>query len=181
MNKKTGVFGSAFNPPHMGHADVVDQALIHFDRVILVPSFAHAFGKVMAPYPMRLEMTHVLVSENNWGKRVEVSNIEASIAANKPLSEPIYTFDTLTMLAAEDPLRDLSVIIGPDNAASDIWQKFYKAQEIDKRWGRWCAVERKQIRSSDIRNAIRAHKHIDHSLCPMSIIKTYTDYIFQPK
>ena len=36
---KIAVFGSAFNPPHMGHADVVTQALAHFDRVILVPNF----------------------------------------------------------------------------------------------------------------------------------------------
>ena len=43
--QRTGVFGSAFNPPTRGHYDVLTQAAPHFDRRLLVPSVAHAFRK----------------------------------------------------------------------------------------------------------------------------------------
>ncbi|HIB77351.1 MAG TPA: hypothetical protein EYO58_06995 [Flavobacteriales bacterium] len=39
------VFGSAFNPPHLGHMDVVRQCLSHVDQVLIVPSARHPFGK----------------------------------------------------------------------------------------------------------------------------------------
>ena len=42
------IFGSAFDPPTLGHADAV-QFLLEtkkFDQVWLVPSFRHAFAKI---------------------------------------------------------------------------------------------------------------------------------------
>ena len=38
---KIGVLGASFNPPTRGHEDVVNQALLDFDEVLLVPSILH--------------------------------------------------------------------------------------------------------------------------------------------
>lgn len=42
---RIAVMGSAFNPPSLGHKDVVEQALTQCDQVWLVPAFRHAWGK----------------------------------------------------------------------------------------------------------------------------------------
>ena len=47
---RIAVMGSAFNPPSLGHKDVVEQALKQCDQVWLVPAFRHAWGKKMAAY-----------------------------------------------------------------------------------------------------------------------------------
>lgn len=172
-HNKIAVFGSAFNPPHMGHADVIDQALAHFDQVILIPSFAHAFGKTMAPYPQRVAMAQDLVKVCGWGSRTSVSNIEEAIAASKPDGEAIYTFDVLSALQAANPECKLTFIVGPDNAEQATWEKFYKVNEVDKRWGRWVAKERKTIRSTTIREDLSHNRKVDSNICPESILNTY--------
>ncbi len=47
--KKIAIFGSAFNPPSLGHKSVI-ESLSHFDLVLLEPSIAHAWGKNMLDY-----------------------------------------------------------------------------------------------------------------------------------
>lgn len=180
-NRKSAVFGSAFNPPHMGHADVVSQALEHFDEVILVPSFAHAFGKTMAPFQLRLEMTAALAEHCGWGAKVRVSNIEESIAVGNPKGEPIYTFNVLEALEKQSPDRQFVFIVGPDNAMNETWKKFYKADEIDLRWGRWVAEERKRIRSTYIRNTLSKGAAIPPTICPPSVLDNYTNYLLESK
>lgn len=175
---KTAVFGSAFNPPHMGHADVINQVLAVFDSVIVVPSFSHAFGKAMAAYSLRLDMVKTLVGLHpDWQQRVIVSDIEQTIAVKKADNEPIYTFDVLSELEAQQSSGQLIFVVGPDNAAPNTWAKFYKAKEIDKRWGRWEAEERKQIRSTAIRNKLKAGEKPSLEECPPAIWQAYQPHI----
>ncbi len=180
-NRRTAVFGSAFNPPHMGHADVINQALGHFSGVILVPSFAHAFGKAMAPFQLRLDMAAALAKHCDWGTNVRVSDIEKSIEAHKPRSEPVYTFDVLEAMEKLWPDTQFVFIVGPDNAKNETWQKFYKASEIDQRWGRWAAEEREQIRSTFIRDALSKGADIPSTMCPATVLDHYTNYLLDNK
>ncbi len=178
-NRKVAVFGSAFNPPHMGHADAVNQVLEHFDEVILVPSFAHAFGKSMAPFRLRVEMAAALVKHCGWGVRVKVSDIEESIAARKLSSEPVYTFDVLEALENHNPDTHYTFIVGPDNAVNETWKKFFNAEEIDRRWGRWAAKEREPIRSTYIRKALKDGADIPQKICPATVLDTYKNYLLE--
>jgi len=171
---KTAVFGSAFNPPHMGHADVINQALAVFDRVIVVPSYSHAFGKAMAPFAVRLDLVHALVTVHpEWQQRVIVSDIEQTIADNNADDKPVYTFEVLSELAIHQPKDKLVFVVGPDNAVPETWAKFFKAKEIDERWGRWEAKERKQIRSTAIRNRLNAGGKPSVEECPPAIWQVY--------
>ncbi len=171
---KMAVFGSAFNPPHMGHADVINQVLEVFDRVIVVPSFSHAFGKAMAAYSLRLDLVRTLVRLHpDWQQRVIVSDIEETIAEKKADNEPIYTFDVLKELEAQQPFDQLVFVVGPDNAVPEIWTKFYKAREIDERWGRWEAKERKKVRSTVIRRQLKTGGHPKPEECPPAIWQAY--------
>ncbi len=181
MSHKIAVLGSAFNPPHMGHADVVEQALALFDCVILVPSFAHAFGKKMAPFTLRLAMIESLKQHVGWDARVVVSDIEQEIAARKDPDTPIYTFDVLEAIEVIKPHSELTFAVGPDNAAAATWAKFYKSEEIDLRWGRWIAKEQKPIRSTAIRALIEQGKYPPTSACPATVAQQYFNFVCSDK
>lgn len=172
---KTAVFGSAFNPPHGGHLDVIEQALAVFEQVILVPSYQHAFGKSMAPFELRVAMAQALIAEQAFSGRVQVSDIEAHIAKRKP-NQPIYTYDVLCEFEALHPDWALKFVVGPDNADPEVWQKFYQHQAIDKRWGRWHAKEQKPIRSTLLRAAIANGEPISPSDCPPAVLALCKSY-----
>ncbi|MCV5855789.1 hypothetical protein OFN53_34760, partial [Escherichia coli] len=71
--KKIAIFGSAFNPPSLGHKSVI-ESLSHFDLVLLEPSIAHAWGKNMLDYPTRCKMVDVFI------KDMGLSNVQRSDA-----------------------------------------------------------------------------------------------------
>lgn len=180
-NKTIAIFGSAFNPPHLGHADVIQQTAIWADKIMTVPSYCHAFGKQMAPFDLRVRMTQALIRSLPDAlikhKTIEVSTIEQRLAlANTQKKQPtntptpIYTFDVLTALALEYPNDTLKFVVGPDNADPMVWSRFYKSEEILATWGVWAAQERLGIRSRHIRELIYHHKQPSTAQCPLAVL-----------
>ena len=175
MNEdRIGVFGSAFNPPHMGHADVLAQAVKSFDTLVVVPSYKHAFGKNMMPYAFRLEMTQALVADIQLERNVVVSDVEQLIAAGQNDDYPIYTYHVLRQLETEFGHGRLTFIVGPDNADPATWKRFYRSDDILNRWGIWAAEERLHVRSTLIRNKLQAGEIISNVECPPSVISLLT-------
>ena len=106
---RIAVMGSAFNPPSLGHKDVVEQALKQCDQVWLVPAFRHAWGKKMAAYQQRCEMVDLFV-QDIADPRVSLCAIEHEIASDKP----VYSYDLLAALQARIQTDDqLLLVIGP--------------------------------------------------------------------
>lgn len=172
--KKTGrriaVFGSAFNPPHCGHRDVVMQALAIADTVILVPSYRHAFGKEMAPYEQRVMMTEALAFEIRDLGDIQVSHIEQSLAMGSDGERPIYTYDVLQAIEASYPNSSLAFVLGPDNADPRVWRQFYRADDILRRWSTWEAKERVAVRSTIIRQKLARGVMPTALECPTAVI-----------
>lgn len=151
-----GVFGSAFNPPTNGHIDIVDQALNHFDKIYLVPSYAHAFGKKMIDFDDRITLTK-LAFEDFPKEKVEVTDIERSISKN----EPIYTWQLLQAIEKTlTPEDSLQFICGPDNIKNI--DQFARHELIIERWGIWDGQDRTGIRSTLVRDKITNLQPIDH-------------------
>ncbi len=150
-----GVFGSVFDPPTLGHLDVLEQAAGHFDHIILVPSAAHAFSKQPLPFVQRLNLLRCFAKYIELpGCTLEVSEIENALLHQHP-DKPVYTFDVLVALESVHPEDNLSFIRGPDNAAPEIWQCFYRYEEIEARWSLFTAVERVTARSSQVRQVLQ--------------------------
>jgi nicotinate-nucleotide adenylyltransferase len=127
----TVVFGGSFNPPHLAHllAVVVAQATIETARVLVVPTFRHPFGKVLAPFEERLALCELAFEglEN-----VEISRAEEEIVAQR-LSEGKgpgegRTLDLLEFLQTKYPNDALRLLVGADILV-----------EAPK-WHRWGAV-----------------------------------------
>lgn len=156
---RIGVFGASFNPPTRGHEDVINQALSHFDEILLVPSIAHPFEKKSISLADRLVMLELFIAP--WEKKkpgvVKILNIEPMIQAkqlHKDKVGRVYTFDVLSEIQLQRKKAKLSFILGPDNANPEIWKKFYRYQDIEKQWGVWVAKENLPIHSTVVRNVV---------------------------
>ncbi len=156
---KIAVFGSAFNPPSLGHKSVI-ESLSHFDKVLLLPSIAHAWGKEMLDYPVRCELVDAFISDMDLAN-VERSTIEEQL--HQP-GQSVTTFAVLEALEAKYPQSELTFVMGPDNLNN--FAKFYKSQEILSRWSVMACPEKIKVRSTDIRDALRSKNDITHLTTP---------------
>ncbi|MBA5760927.1 nicotinate-nicotinamide nucleotide adenylyltransferase [Vibrio sp. 404] len=153
---KIAVFGSAFNPPSLGHRSVI-ESLGHFDRVLLVPSIAHAWGKEMLDYSLRVELIDAFI-EDMALKNVARSTIEEQLFS--VTQQPVTTYAVLCALQEEIPQAQLTFVMGPDNLFN--FSKFYRAKDIAKRWTVMACPEKVAVRSTDIRTALDKKQSIEH-------------------
>jgi len=116
-----GVYGGAFDPPHMAHGWLAGWALscAQLDRLVIIPCWNHAFGKQMSPYEQRRKMCQKAFGL--YGTKVLVSDIEAEIQSK-------YTVDLLRELKKRYPKDILSLLIGADEA--DNFHKWYEYKEV---------------------------------------------------
>ncbi len=114
-----GVLGSAFNPPHLGHLALAQEALwqLGLSEVVLVPT-GEAPHKRIADDPgkeIRLAMTRLAASDD---ARFSVSTLEVEREG------PSYTYETLGMLAEERGDTDLVFVMGADAAVGlESWRE----------------------------------------------------------
>ena len=144
---RIAIMGSAFNPPTLGHVDVIEQALKHADQVWLVPAFRHAWGKEMAPYLDRCAMSQRL-SLDLGEQRVQLMAVEHLIADERP----IYSIDLMAWLQQRHAASQLLLLLGPDNAKA--FNKFHRASELQARWPLLLVEERRPIRSTLLRQRL---------------------------
>jgi len=124
------VLGGAFNPPHVGHLMLAQEARFQLglDRVIMIPT-GRAPHKRIESDPggdLRLEMARLAASGE---PEIEVSATEVEAAARDP--EWIsYTYLTLEWLAESHP-GELWLLLGADGAAGlPRWEKPERVAEL---------------------------------------------------
>jgi nicotinate-nucleotide adenylyltransferase len=109
--RRLGLLGGTFDPPHIGHlvAAVSVSEALGLDEVWLVPNGDpwQKRDRVVTPAAVRLEMARAAVADV---PDLEVSDVEVR------RDGPSFTIDTVHQLRAEDPDRDLVVIMGRDSA-----------------------------------------------------------------
>jgi nicotinate-nucleotide adenylyltransferase len=114
-----GVLGSAFNPPHLGHLALAQEALwqLRLAEVVLVPT-GEAPHKRIADDPgreARMEMTRLAAADDG---RFGVSTLEVGREG------PSYTYETLEALAEERGDSDLVFVMGADAAVGlESWRE----------------------------------------------------------
>ncbi len=107
-----GLLGGSFNPPHIAHAllglYVLETSAI--DRLWLMPTWRHAFGKDLAPYDDRVAMCELVAAA--IGPRAEVSRVEEDVARVR--GGESRTLHTIEHLATTRPELTLRLVIGTD-------------------------------------------------------------------
>jgi nicotinate-nucleotide adenylyltransferase len=121
-----GVLGSAFNPPHLGHLALAQEALwqLGLREVILVPT-GEAPHKRIAEDPgreLRMTMTRLAAADDS---RFSVSSLEVD------RDGPSYTYETLELLAEENGETGLVFVMGADAAVGlESWRKPERVVEL---------------------------------------------------
>lgn len=121
--ERIGVFGGSFDPVHIGHLIVAQDALeqLELDRLIFVPAAIppHKLNKTLVEGRHRFEMLQLATDHN---LRFDVSDMELSRGGVS------YTVDTLRLLQAEDPGSELFFIVGLDSLVEmHLW---YRVEEL---------------------------------------------------
>jgi nicotinate-nucleotide adenylyltransferase len=116
---RLGVLGGTFNPVHLGHMIMAQDAMEAFDlsRVMFVPCAQppHKSAAGLAPAHHRLAMLEAAIEGD---LRFEVSDIELQ------RGEISYTIDTLRAVAADHPGVELYFIIGADSLGElHLWRE----------------------------------------------------------
>jgi nicotinate-nucleotide adenylyltransferase len=123
---RLGILGGAFNPPHIGHLVLAQEAAVRLslDRVVLVP-YGEAPHKKIERDPgaeARLEMTGLAADGDG---RLAVSAIEVERAG------PAYTYETLESLGREQPEAQLVLVMGADAATGlASWRRPQRVLEL---------------------------------------------------
>ncbi len=109
--RKLGIFGGTFDPPHLGHMVVAQDAcdLLDLDRLIWIPARRSPHREEpVASAEQRFRMVAGAVEGDS---RFEASDIEIR------RDGPSYTIDTVRDLAGQHPTARLYLIIGVDQWA----------------------------------------------------------------
>jgi len=107
---KIGLFGGTFDPPHIVHLILAGEAAFQFNLSrllwVLTPDPPHKQGQSITPLHHRLEMTKRGIMDNPL---FELSNMELERPG------PHYTFDTVNLLANQEPDADIVLLLGGDS------------------------------------------------------------------
>ena len=137
-----GILGGTFNPPHVGHLVMVQEALdqLGLDRVWLMPVARppHKEAPADPGADVRLELCRLATAGDD---RVEVSVLEIDRGGAS------YTVDTLRSLHERDPEHALTFIVGGDMAYSlPSWREPEAILDL----ARLAVAEREEIRREHI-------------------------------
>jgi nicotinate-nucleotide adenylyltransferase len=137
-----GILGGTFNPPHMGHLVMAQEALDQLDleRVVLLPVALppHKEAREDPGGGARVELCRLAVAGD---ERLAVSTLEVDRGGAS------YTVDTLRELHELSPEHDLTFIVGGDMAQSlPAWRE----PEAILVLARLAVAERAGVRREDI-------------------------------
>ena len=110
--RRLGIFGGAFDPPHLAHVALARVAIeqLALDALWVIPTgFAWHKTRSLSLAVHRVNMAKLAFAAN---PKVVIDERETRRAG------PSYTIDTLLELKTENPLADLFLIIGEDQARS---------------------------------------------------------------
>jgi nicotinate-nucleotide adenylyltransferase len=166
---RLGIFGGTFDPPHIGHLIVAQDAMttLGLDGVVFVPAAQppHKLDEAISPPAIRLAMVKAAIA---GAARFEVDDIELR------RSGPSWTVQTLREFTKRLPDADLYLLMGSDQFAEfESWREPEEIRRLARlvvltREGaatddadvRKVRVTRVDVSSTDVRNRVAAGQPI---------------------
>jgi nicotinate-nucleotide adenylyltransferase len=143
-----GVLGSAFNPPHLGHLALAQEALwqLGLDEVLLMPTGEAPHKRILDDpgRELRLAMTRLAAAEDS---RFSASTLEVEREG------PSYTYETLELLANERGDAELVFVMGADAAVGlESWREPRRVTEL----ARIAVARRAGVSDADVAAVLRS-------------------------
>lgn len=111
--KRLGIFGGTFNPPHLGHLRIAQEAWYRYqlDEVLFIPAAQNPLkDESPADYISAAQRLDLLETALEPDARFTVDTLELDRGGNS------YTIDTLRAIHGLQPQRELYLILGADAA-----------------------------------------------------------------
>jgi nicotinate-nucleotide adenylyltransferase len=185
LKKNIGLFGGAFNPPHIGHLIIAQEALKQLDleEVWWIPTAVppHKEASRVTTDKQRIEMVQKTIGNNN---HFSLSLLEFE------RNGPSYTIDTVRQLKHLFPDKNFTFIMGGDMVHSlDTWHEIDHLKNLvqfagvsregfplDEHWKKYnvlhVAVPQIAISSTLIRSRVIEQKNIRYY-----VVDEVMDYI----
>ena len=140
--RRIGIFGGTFNPIHLGHQNLMKNAMeeLWLDELLLIPTYIppHKVAKDLATGEDRMAMCRIAAGED---ARITVSDIELQRGGSS------YTYLTLRQLHRLYPNSHFFLIVGGDMLLSfDRWKRW---RDI-LRMATLCAAPREEDEHDDL-------------------------------
>jgi nicotinate-nucleotide adenylyltransferase len=107
---RLGIFGGTFDPPHLAHLVLADEAhyQLGLDRVlwVLTPDPPHKEGRPLTPLMVRIRLLTAAIAGN---PAFELNRVDI----DRP--GPYYSVDTMRILGEKYPQADLFYLMGGDS------------------------------------------------------------------
>lgn len=122
--KRIGIFGSSFNPIHIGHLIISEQARIrlNLDKILFIPTANPYHKKIdLLDYDIRYEMTKKTIKDNPF---FELSDIEKNLKINS------YSYNIMSELIKTEN-ANYYFIIGSDSFNNlHTWYEYVKFLQL---------------------------------------------------
>jgi len=107
---KKGIFGGTFDPPHLGHMILAQEALYQLELetiyFVLTADPPHKQDQVISPVEYRLKMVEAAIRDND---RFVISRVDI----DRP--PPHYSVDTVRIFASQEPEVRWIYLMGGDS------------------------------------------------------------------
>ena len=177
------LFGLSGNPPHLGHLNVIQQALGMLPlsplEVIIVPVKKHPFGKQLNNFSIIFEIVTEFARDASDILNVKCAaiDLEGDIMAKNNI-DTVYSVDMLKELQERYPDETIAMCFGPDN--KDVFHTFKESQYLEDNAMVLFAKEREPIRSTLIREALENNELLSNGQSPYNYltknVKTLVQY-----
>ncbi|MBF2595810.1 nicotinate-nucleotide adenylyltransferase [Listeria welshimeri] len=125
MKHKVGILGGTFDPPHLAHLQMAEEAKqqLNLEKVLFLPNKIppHKHISGMASNDARVEMLRLMIESIDY---FEVDLRELKRAGKS------YTYDTMRDMISEQPNTDFYFIIGGDMV--EYLPKWYHIEDLVK-------------------------------------------------
>lgn len=120
QNKKIGIMGGTFDPIHIGHLAIAQEAVEYkkLDKVLFIPTGnpPHKTNKEKTKAEIRLEMVKIGIEDNEF---FEIDDYEVR------REEPSYSAMTMQYLKDKYPKTELYFIMGEDSLLDiESWYRY---------------------------------------------------------
>jgi nicotinate-nucleotide adenylyltransferase len=154
MTIKVGIFGGAFDPPHLGHNKCIEFAMgspARCDRIFVIPSGERPDKPHQSPFDMRMKMAQIAFQSYS---KVLVGGWEDP----KVRQGPTFTYDTLMILKGLYPYWEFHLLVGADN--KDKLSTWYKGDLLLKELAGLIVVPRDKRSSTSLREMYKKSKFV---------------------
>lgn len=164
VKMKKAIFGGSFDPPHVGHLEIIKQALtsLDVDELIVVPAFLNPFkSESFAPASLRHKWLKSMTKEL---KGVTVSSFEIdqkrAVASIETIKHFMDSQDTIYFIIGADNLQGLPK-----------WKNFEELDEIVT----WVVATRSGIKIPPKYLSLNVNKDISATELREQVNEAYLD------